>query len=245
MQPFYFTTSWDDGSLQDTRLADLLVRHQVPATFYIPRHADRPVLSESEIRRLSQQFEIGGHTINHVVLTRIPDHQAQQEVLSCKNWLEDVTGRHCSMFCFPAGNFATRHLQFVAEAGYAGARTVELMSVDRPRRSGGIALMPTTLQVFDHDCAAYLRNFAKRGAVRNLWTFAVHGHASRWFDSATRLLRRAALNGGVFHLWGHSWELDQYQHWSELERFFEFVRTSGLTPQNVVNSALCSRQLPA
>ena len=31
------------------------------------------------------------------------------------------------------------------------------------------------------------------------------------------LLEQAAAQEGVFHLWGHSWEVEQYQMWDELE----------------------------
>ena len=31
------------------------------------------------------------------------------------------------------------------------------------------------------------------------------------------LLRTALAQNGVFHLWGHSWELEESQQWSRLE----------------------------
>lgn len=27
----------------------------------------------------------------------------------------------------------------------------------------------------------------------------------------------------VFHLWGHSWEIEKYGMWEELEKFLEYV----------------------
>ncbi len=36
MNKVYFTTSWDDGSIYDMRLAELLLKYGLKATFYIP-----------------------------------------------------------------------------------------------------------------------------------------------------------------------------------------------------------------
>ena len=30
-------------------------------------------------------------------------------------------------------------------------------------------------------------------------------------------------SGGVFHLWGHSWEIDARQDWGRLERVLEHI----------------------
>jgi hypothetical protein len=44
----------------------------------------------------------------------------------------------------------------------------------------------------------------------------------------TRLARiqfdRMLVNGsGVFHLWGHSWELEEYQQWDRLDSFLAYI----------------------
>ena len=48
------TTSWDDGYPADLRVAELLAKHGVAGTFYVPNRnlEGRPVLSEQEIRRI-------------------------------------------------------------------------------------------------------------------------------------------------------------------------------------------------
>src|SRR5215469_6765595 len=99
------TTSWDDGHPLDLRLADLLRRHNISATFYIPRSAPHGVLNEAQIRELSESFEIGAHTLDHVFLTEVDDARASRQIRDSKAWLEDVTGRPCTMFCPPAGKY--------------------------------------------------------------------------------------------------------------------------------------------
>ena len=69
----WITTSWDDGHPLDMRLAEMLVCNKLKATFYIPRHIPSGVMSQAQVRELSQTFEIGGHTLDHVFLPTVPD----------------------------------------------------------------------------------------------------------------------------------------------------------------------------
>src|SRR4051794_28221498 len=163
MPSTYFTTSWDDGHPADLRVAEMLARHGLAGTFYIPRRIESGVMTDAQIRELAQRFEIGAHTINHVFLNGADDATARSEIVDSKKWVRDVTGNDCTMFCPPGGKFPSRHAHFVRDAGYVGVRTVEFMSLDAPRRrADGFLEMPTTLQAFDHPAWNYAKNLAKR-----------------------------------------------------------------------------------
>ena len=60
------------------------------------------------------------------------------------------------------------------------------------------------------------RNSIKRAAFGNLWRFVAHGCSTQWPTLARSLLRQALTSGGVFHLWGHSWELQETGQWQRL-----------------------------
>jgi len=49
-------------------------------------------------------------------------------------------------------------------------------------------------------------------------------HLYSWQSFARSFFRYSMANGDYFHLWGHSWELQKYQMWTELESFFKFVK---------------------
>ena len=223
MPQTYITTSWDDGHPLDERLADLLARYNLAATFYIPRAISTGVLSDAQIRNLSLRFEIGAHTLNHVFLTDADNATAQQEIAGSKNWVQDVTGKPCTMFCPPAGRYKAHHLPMFASAGFEGLRSVEFLSLDRPRAGKYVFELPTTLQVFRQPISAYVKNSLKRRAFRNLWLLAAHGRSSDWRTLAKRLLNRAVEAGGVFHLWGHSWEIEACGLWGELEQVLRLL----------------------
>jgi peptidoglycan/xylan/chitin deacetylase (PgdA/CDA1 family) len=83
--PIYITTSWDDGHPLDLRLAELLHKYGLPATFYIPLENQLPVLTQSQVRELSGKFEVGAHTVHHCDLLTMPDHVTRMEITDCKN----------------------------------------------------------------------------------------------------------------------------------------------------------------
>jgi hypothetical protein len=242
MPQAYITTSWDDGHPCDLRLAEMLARHGLIGTFYIPRSIETGVMQESDIRRLSSNFEIGAHTLNHVFLANADDATASAEIAGSKTWVEDVIGGPCPMFCPPGGRYKSRHLPMFREAGYTGIRTVEFMSLDFPRLRAGLAEMPTTLQAFPHPAWNYWKNLTKRRAVTNFWLYARHGHSRNWATLARRLLARTLRVGGVFHLWGHSWELDQAALWSRLDDVLKMLGDVRGQAPCLTNGQLCQQQ---
>lgn len=217
MKAAYLTTSWDDGHPLDLRLAELLHKYGVPATFFIPQSNTLPLITPSEIRSLSQEFEIGGHTLTHADLSRIDDDTALREITLCKSVLEDITGTECQSFCFPKGHFRTKHITYVKDAGFRVARTVELMSVARPTCHDGVTILATTIQANPLSTVAIVRNVLKRVAARNAMTYIQHKKCG-WAATAEALLDNVAQHGGVFHLWGHSWEIDESGEWDSLNR---------------------------
>jgi hypothetical protein len=213
----YMTTSWDDGHPSDFRVAELLARYGQRGTFYLPRSAETETIDQSQVRDLATSFEVGGHTVHHVTLTEVTDAESRREIAESRHWLEDISGQPCRMFCPPRGKYRRRHLDMIREAGYSGMRTVELLSLDFPRPTAGLMVMPTTVQSHPHGFGGYFRNVIRRAAVRNLWYCLLHGAAADWFHIARSLLAETVRRGGVFHLWGHSWELDEAGQWGRLE----------------------------
>ncbi|MEO6435623.1 MAG: polysaccharide deacetylase family protein [Tepidisphaeraceae bacterium] len=245
MTETYFTTSWDDGHPADLRVAEMLSRYRLAGTFYIPRTIDSGVMSEPQMRQIAEQgFEIGAHTLTHAFLPSVDAVTAKSEIDGSKQWVADVTGSECRMFCPPGGKFDARHLRNVRDAGFLGVRTVELVSLGFPRRrevhGGGMVMeMPTTIQAFPHAVGAYARNIAKRAAARNLWVYLVHGHARDWSMLARRLIERAAGAGGVFHLWGHSWELVEQRQWERLDEVFRVMAEHARHARHWSNGRIC------
>src|SRR4029077_2605421 len=131
---FVMTTSWDDGHPLDMRVAEMLAKRGLTGTFYVPRSNQKPVMDRSQILELSKSFEIGAHTLEHVRIDRLSDAEARLQLSGSREWIEELTGQSCRLFCFPGGKFRNRQLPLVRQAGYQAARTVELLSAASPRR---------------------------------------------------------------------------------------------------------------
>lgn len=237
--PAFITTSWDDGHPHDLRVAEMLAEVGLGGTFYVPRSAETGTMRADQIRRLGESFELGAHTIDHVDLTRVGDARARREVIDSKSWLEDITGRPCVLFCPPRGRYGRRHLAMVREAGFLGIRTVELVSLDRPRPRAGLMVMPTTVQAHPHGRAAFGRNFARRAAIRNLGLYLRHGRSGDWRELARSLLDAAIRRGGVFHLWGHSWEVEANGQWDRLRDVLRLLGEANGPARALSNGDVC------
>ena len=238
-KPFLLTTSWDDGSIHDLKLAELLAKYELPATFYVARNSEFRGMSDNDIQRVGRSFELGSHTVNHVLLNSLADDAALAEIADSKTWTEQLSGRPCRMFCFPNGKFKRSQLQLVKEAGFWGARTTELMSVAFPSQSLGVVVVPTTVQAFPHAPSAYLRNIGRRLAVRNVWNFVSHGLNRNWVTTAQALLRHVSIHGGVFHLWGHSWELEANDSWLDIEIVLRSMAAYRNSATYLTNGEIC------
>jgi peptidoglycan/xylan/chitin deacetylase (PgdA/CDA1 family) len=226
------TTSWDDGHRLDPKLAALLDRYGIAGTFYIaPRNAEFAAgdrLSRHGVRELAERFEIGAHTLTHPRLPLIPADQARAEISGSKTEVEDITGTPITAFCYPRGEYTAEHVGMVRDAGFLLARTVRRHSL-----APGAALQArTTVNAYAHrvDAAAVLRM-----AAGNPWCAArmfLHWDelAIAWFDKCLH-------DGGVFHLWGHSWEVDSRGDWQRLTRVLDYIgRRPGV--EYVANGAL-------
>ncbi len=93
-------------------------------------------LDWEQIREMitSGLVSIGGHTVSHVILTRVSAGRAREELSRSKQIIEARTGQPCTLFCYPNGQRgcfdpATREL--LRATGYACGVTTVFGTNDR------------------------------------------------------------------------------------------------------------------
>ena len=83
---------------------------------------DLMLSTEEVIAARRANIEIGGHTVNHPILTQIDDRQARAEMVDSKMRLESILKEKINLFAYPNGrpdlDYATRHVKMVREAGF-------------------------------------------------------------------------------------------------------------------------------
>lgn len=215
----YVTTSWDDGHVLDMKLASLLKKYGVQGTFYISPH-DRELaqdkrLPQDDVRALAQDFEIGAHTLTHPYLPDIDAPTAKEEIVGSKRILEEWIDKPVTSFCYPKGGYLPAHQQMVRDAGFARARTTERFA----RTSGEDAsAVPTSIHTYDHWSDVW--GVVKLVRFNPIRFFRLYRN---WDRQAMALFDVVLAKGGVFHLWGHSWEVDAHGDWTRLENVLEYI----------------------
>lgn len=194
-------TSWDDGTHFDLRLHQLLVEYQLPGIFYIPT-ATRE-LTDDQIKDIAKTHDIGGHTETHQILRLMPPVAAKEEIEGCKTDLEWITGRDVTSFCYPKGKYNQSIIDMVRKAGYKDARCVDVMTTQLPTDP--------------------YRRFTSAHIWQRREYQGVHWmHVARnMFD---RVMSADCPADNYFHLWGHSWEIEETDEWENLEKFFIYMK---------------------
>jgi peptidoglycan/xylan/chitin deacetylase (PgdA/CDA1 family) len=218
------TTSWDDGHRHDLKLAELLASRKLPGTFYVPTGTlGKPLtLSAAHLRELgSAGFEIGAHTVTHPILSDLRGAALTREVVECKQVLEEILGSGVPSFAYPKGRGNGEVAKQLKLAGYRSARGLRMLSLSCNFPPFD---MPFTVQAYPHSWTNYARNLIRRGEVVALAkSFGQIRRSRNWVDLGKALFDRALLEGGAWHLVGHSWETEKIGGWSELEEMMDYV----------------------
>ncbi len=201
--------SFDDGSIYDLRTADMMYRHNIDTTFYIPvRWKEYLVskgiepLSDSSLGDIAGQFEIGSHGYNHELLTRIDETHQREEVFESKAYW-DSQGISVSKFCYPRGYYTEDIKDLVKEAGYESARTTKIGELTKPSDQ------------FETHTTVHVGLDRKE-------------YGCSWIEYARKMIDKAIQKNQdgedvVFHAWGHSEEINRNDQWQNLESFLKEI----------------------
>ena len=118
-------------------------------------------------------------------------------------------------FCYVQGRHNSAIKDIVQRIGFSYARTTLNLCAAVPTDPYE---MPTTVQLFPHRKQVYAKGFAKGGfdvvRARLLWASLTSENLAQRIE---KLIALCETTGGYFHLWGHSWELEEFDLWNTLE----------------------------
>ncbi len=215
------TTSWDDGHPLDLKLITILNKFSIPATFYIPHtNNENEVIDEKELKKISFDYDIGNHTLNHLRLNKISNKESYYQVSKGKDWLENLLGKEILTFCYPGGKYNSDTKDIVKSCGIKYARTVELFNTFL----NDAITAPTTMQLKSINLFPVTKNLVKRKKIKTTADFILrHRLQSDPVYWADYFLNKVSEEGGIFHLWGHSWEIEKYDMWGTLEKILKLL----------------------
>ncbi len=142
LRPRSIAVTFDDGYCDNYENAfPILKRYGIPATIFlttsyigngeIPRwdkgHYDDEktlMLSWKQVREMNDNgISFGSHTLTHPFLTRISQHQAEEEIRLSKEIIEQQTARPVTSLAYPSGDFSPEIEAIAEESGYLSAVT--------------------------------------------------------------------------------------------------------------------------
>jgi peptidoglycan/xylan/chitin deacetylase (PgdA/CDA1 family) len=180
-------------------------------TFYVTKNYKKP-LSPEKIQKIGQDHEIGAHTLNHPVLTEITPEEAEREISGSKEYLEKILKNPVTMFCYPCGIYNENIKKLVKKSGFIAARTCTAGNFEFPH------------DTFEWQITLHLSNgsplVTSKMVVNNKLPFKTFFD---WELRARSLFDAALKKGGIFHIWGHSWEFEEKNEWEKLERVLDYV----------------------
>ena len=206
------TTSWDDGTITDLKLAELLEQHGIKGTFYIPKFMDNQ-LPREDVVAIDKKLEVGAHSVDQPDLTKVSLSEAKRQIEDSKTYLEDLLGHDITLFCYPYGRYNTAIKRIVKDAGFTAARGCDPGGFNLPKDpyEWHITLFASN--------ASPLMTLKICRACR-LWKISAF---SDWESRAKLLFDLALERGGIYHIYGHSASFEESNEWDKLERVLKYL----------------------
>jgi len=194
--------SFDDGGVLDLKVADILEKYGLFATFYIivDKIGKEGFLTWEQVRELEKRGHIiGSHTVTHPSdLKVLYDEPLHYEIQNSKDMIEAVLGHSISKFCYPRGRYDDRVKAFVAKVGYVEARVTGKPGISVIKDKLAI---PGTIHIFDR------YEYGQQTVV----------------EFAKSTIDRVKKEGGYINVWGHSTELERDHLWGVLEEVLDYA----------------------
>jgi len=195
--------SWDDGVVDDIRLADLLRKHNAKAAFNLNpglhesarghgwMFGEREIqrLARGELERTYAGFEIANHTMTHPDLRRLSSDQYAAEIVDARKRLQDWFGQPVDGFCYPYGRATAMSQEIIEQAGHRFARNAGELT--------GVVPSPS-FRLIDPHC-----HFTDPA----FWSH----------------YEKALKNESYFFFWGHSYEFGNENMWNDFEAVIEKI----------------------
>lgn len=197
------TLSYDDGTVHDVRLVEILNRYGIKATFNLnsihftqrrPQKTRAMTREEAAALFAGSGHEIAVHSFSHPFLEQLPRGNAAWELMQDRKTLEEMFGCIVRGMAYPMGTYNNEVVEAARLCGICYARTCKAThGFDLPE--DWLRLHPTCRH--------------NDPALMELCSRFLTLHEDRPWDPRPKL----------FYLWGHSYEFSDDDNWELIEEF--------------------------
>ncbi|NVM31837.1 MAG: polysaccharide deacetylase family protein [Candidatus Helarchaeota archaeon] len=208
----FVISSWDDVTRLDLKLCELLETYKLKGTFFVVNNWMGKKISKDGLLHISESHEVGAHTLNHVNLTHIPAEVAKREIFESKRLLEKVLGKPVTSFAYPQGSYDKNHVEMVRNAKYLCARTTKpfyTAPAENPYE------LNVTIWAYPHALRDIRGMFRLFNLSPNLVVSPLR--IKKWNELGKQIFDVLLESGGVFHFFGHAWQVEEIDGWRKLE----------------------------
>lgn len=207
------TLSFDDGTVEDLRITDMLRERGLRATFNLNTglfgHKDHleqagfavehEKLAADRIAKTYDGFELAVHGYTHAHLGRVPSSMAAYEIVRCKSELEQITHAPVRGMAWPI-SFSFPDVAGVVET----ARACGICYGRTTRRSYDCVGLPADFMTWDAACS-YVQ--PELDGVVDKFLAPIESYRDPY----------------LLYVWGHGYEATGRAAWGTLERFLDRV----------------------
>jgi peptidoglycan/xylan/chitin deacetylase (PgdA/CDA1 family) len=122
--------SWDDASIADLKIAEIMLKYDVPTIFYWPSMLEKAknmgtnsFLTKENCKEIAKKFTIGSHSASHQPMNKMTIPQLAMEISDSRKYWQDLTGQEINSFAYPKQSINPLIKSLVKGAGYKSART--------------------------------------------------------------------------------------------------------------------------
>ena len=195
--------SFDDGTVQDARLVQLLNKYNISATFnlnsgledFVWEYEGKPVIRQklSDVAEQYRGHEIASHSLHHYRLETLPPPQLRREVEEDCKTLKSI--------------FGVKELGFAVPFTVCGEREIHII-----RRFVRYIRLSEFADSFELPADPY--------------HIPIHGlYNDPDIREKIEAFAGSELPVSLFVMAGHSYELDMLNHWTYLEELLQFLRS--------------------
>jgi len=208
----FVMSSWDDVTRLDLKLCELLEIYKLKGTFFVVNNWIGKEISRGELQHISEIHELGAHTLNHVDLTQVAMEVAEKEISESKRLLENLVGKPVTSFAYPKGHYTKAHMIMVRNAKYLCARTTKPFYV---KTTGNPYELNVTIWTHPHRLRDIKGMFRLFKLSPNLVVSPLR--IKKWNELGKEIFDVLLESGGVFHVFGHAWQVEEIDGWRKLE----------------------------
>ncbi len=194
------TFSYDDGRIEDIRLAETFNKYGVKGTFHLcnPDFLNCfgflegvEIVDPETYKTLYEGHEISCHSKHHPFLCELDDETVKKEIKENKDFLEALCGYKVRGMSYPFGSFDDRVIELCKSEGMEYSRTVA---------DTHAFTLPKSFMMWHPTCHHV----------------EADGVLAKSFIESTDQMK-------LLYVWGHSYEFNEEEKWQKLEAFLSEI----------------------